>query len=116
MTERTHILHTAQLKNNCPTCYGNDGMEFTFTQSEKENAFFKKPSSKIEETLYCHNCKTTIYPVNWTEDIELVYEYNKKLVETYRHHLKIKPLLYVVIIIAILVVATAAYFLLNYIS
>lgn len=112
MKERTHILHTAQLKNNCPTCYGNDGLEFTFTQKEKENSFYKKPSSKIDEILYCHNCKTTIYPVNWTNDIELVYDYNKKIAETHRHYLQIKPLSYILIILAIVLIAAVVYFLL----
>lgn len=113
MTRKTHIIHTAQLKNNCPTCYGNDGLEFTFTQSEKDNLFFKKPSSKIEESLYCHNCKTNIYPVNWTEDIERVYDYNKKLAEISRHHLKVKPLFYILIIVAIIVIAALVYILLD---
>lgn len=113
MKEKTHILHTSQIKNNCPTCYGNDGLEFTFSQEEKENAFFKKPSSKIDELLYCHNCKTTIYPVNWTDDIELVYNYNKKIAETYRHYLQVKPLLYVLIILAVILIAAGVYFLLG---
>lgn len=113
MNQRTHIIHTAQLKNNCPTCYGNDGMEFTFTQDEKENALWNKPDAVIKEILYCHNCKTTIYPVNWTDDIELVYEYNKKLAETHRHHLRVKPLAYILLFGSVIVIAALVYFLLN---
>lgn len=113
MKNRTYILHTAQLKNNCPICFGNDGLEFTFTQKEKENAFLKKPDSEIERILYCHNCKSTIYPVDWTEDIELVYAYNKKLAETKRHVVKVKPLLYFSIIFGVILVGAGVYFLLN---
>lgn len=109
MSQRTNTLHTARLKNNCPTCFGTDGLEFTFAQDEKENALFHKPNSKIDEALYCHNCKNAIYPVNWTEDIELVYNYNKKLAETNRQYLKVKPLFYILIIAAIIVVAVASY-------
>lgn|SRR5690554_3664836 len=109
MSQKTNTLHTARLKNNCPTCFGTDGLEFTFAQDEKENALFQKPNSKIDEALYCHNCKNVIYPVNWTEDIELVYNYNKKLAETNRQYLKVKPLFYILIIAAIIVVAVATY-------
>lgn len=114
MAKRTHILHTAQLKNNCPTCFGNDGLEFTFTQEENENSFRTKPSQEIEQILYCHNCITYIYPVDWTEDIERVHDYNRKLAETKRHHLKIKPLTYILILIGISIVAAAVYFALQH--
>lgn len=114
MTRKTHNLHTARLKNNCPTCFGTDGLEFTFKQEEKENAFFTKPSPQIDESLYCHNCKHMIYPVNWNEDIERVYDYNKKIAETQRQYLKVKPLLYIVILAAIIVVAATIYLLIPF--
>lgn len=113
MTTKTHTLHTARSKNNCPTCFGTDGLEFTFTQSEKDTPLFKKPAKLIEEKLYCHTCKTDIYPVNWTEDIERVHEYNKKIAETNKHYLKVKPLFYILITVAIIIVATGIYFLIN---
>ncbi len=111
MSDKTHILHEARLKNNCPTCFGTDGLELTFSQNEKETALFKKPASKIDETLYCHNCKNTIYPVNWTEDIERVYDYNRKIAETYRRYLKVKPLFYILIILAVVVIGAVIYML-----
>lgn len=113
MTHKTHELHSARLKNNCPTCFGADGLEFTFTQRENENGFFIKPSSQIDESLYCRNCKTTIYPVNWTEDIERVYDYNRKIAETQRQYLKVKPLSYIIIFAAIVVVAAGIFLLIN---
>lgn len=110
MTTKTHTLHTARIKNNCPTCFGSDGLEFTFSQEEKETIFQKKTAKQIDEKLYCHTCKNPIYPVNWTEDIERVYHYNKKIAETNRIGLKVKPLLYIVILLAIIIVATGVYF------
>jgi len=112
MSQKSNILHKALLKNNCPTCFGTDGLELTFIQGEKENAFFHKPDSTIGESLYCHNCKNPIYPVNWTEDIERVYNYHKKLSETKRQHLRIKPLFYILIIAAIIVSTAVGYILL----
>lgn len=113
MSNKTNTLHTARLKNNCPTCFGSDGLEFTFAQDKRENAFFHKPNSKIDETLYCHNCNNAIYPINWTADIDLVYNYNKKLAETKRQYLKVKPLFYILILVAITVVAGVTYALIS---
>lgn|SRR5690554_5101627 len=110
MTRQTHILHTAQLKNNCPTCFGADGLKFTFKQEEKENVFVVKPSCQMEESLYCHNCNTMIYPVNWDIDIERVYDYNKKIAETKRRSLKVKPLSYIVIFGGAVLLAVGIYY------
>ncbi len=109
MSRKTHILHIARLKNNCPTCGGTNGLELTFTQDEKENAFLHRPNPKIDDRLFCHNCKNPIYPVNWTEDIERVYDYNKKIAESHRKYLKVNPLLYILIFAAIILVAATLY-------
>ena len=111
MKTKNHLLHTSRLKNNCPTCFGTDGLEITFTQEEKETPFFKKPATDIEHTLFCHTCKNSIYPVNWTDDIERVFDYNKKIAETNKHYLKVKPLFYILIVAAIILVAAVVYFL-----
>jgi hypothetical protein len=109
MKNKTHTLHTARLKNNCPICFGTDGLEITFTQEEKETPLFKKPALQIDEKLYCHTCHNNIYPVNWTEDIERVYDYNKKIAETYKQYLKVKPLFYILVVVAIFLVAAIVY-------
>ena len=111
MSSKIHSLHTARLKNNCPTCFGTDGMEFTFTQTEKETLFFKKPATKIDNRLYCHTCKNDIYPVSWTEDIERVFDYNKKIAETNKQYLKVKPLFYILVIAAIVLISAVVYLL-----
>lgn len=109
MKTKIHTLHTANLKNNCPTCFGTDGLEFTFTQEEKETPLFKKPALQINETLYCKTCNNAIYPVNWTEDIERVFDYNKKIAETHKKYLMVKPLFYILIVLAIVLVAALIY-------
>lgn len=111
MQNKTNTLHTARLKNNCPTCFGTDGLEINYTQAEKETLLFKKPATDIEHTLYCHTCKNQIFPVNWTEDIERVFDYNKKIAETNKQYLKVKPLFYISIVVAIVLVAAVIYFL-----
>jgi hypothetical protein len=74
----THALHAARLKNNCPECFTNDGLEFSFSQEQTIRKLFTRASKDISEKLYCHTCKNTIYPVNWNDDIERVHEYHKK--------------------------------------
>ncbi len=111
MSKTTHTLHSARLKNNCPTCFGTEGLEITFTQEEEETPFFKKPATQIDEKLYCHTCHNSIYPVNWTEDIERVFDYNKKIAETNKQYLKVKPLFYILTVVAIVLVAAVVYLL-----
>lgn len=74
----THPLHAARLKNNCPECFANDGLEFSFTQEQITKKLFTRAEKNISEKLYCHSCENTIYPVNWNDDIERVHEYHKK--------------------------------------
>ncbi|PHR11502.1 MAG: hypothetical protein COA40_11165 [Aequorivita sp.] len=111
MKSKTHTLHKARLKNNCPICFGTDGLELTFTQKEKDTPLFKTPATQIDEKLYCYTCNNTIYPVNWTEDIERVFDYNKKIAETNKQFLKVKPLFYILVIMAIVMVAAIVYIL-----
>ena len=74
----TNALHAARLNNNCPECFANDGLEFSFTQEQITKKLFTRAEKNISEKLYCHSCENTIYPVNWNEDIERVYRYHKK--------------------------------------
>ena len=111
MTETTHILHTAKLNNNCPECYDNNGLELTFTQLEKENRFYSKASKEIDSVMHCNKCDTTIYPVSWTEDLERIFEYNRKLANPKPSGLKLKPLAYLIILLDAILIAALIYFL-----
>ena len=113
MSKKTQVLHTARLNNNCPECFSTEGLEITFTQDQKETLFFKKTSKEIPEKLFCHTCKNPIYPINWTEDIERVYDYNKKIAETNKQYLKVKPLFYIMILLATALCAFGVYYLIT---
>ncbi|RDK88810.1 hypothetical protein [Marinirhabdus gelatinilytica] len=106
----THTLHTARLNNNCPTCFATNGLELTFTQDKKENKFFEKAEKEIKSTMYCHTCNQTIFPVNWTNDIERVYNYNLKLAEPMSGAVKLKPLFYIIILVDALLLAALIYY------
>ena len=114
MQVTNHILHTARLTNNCPTCFANDGLEFTFSQKETNTKYYTKAAHTISETLYCHNCTTTIYPVNWTDDIERVYQYNKKLVQERNSKIRPKAITYVLLALLVAIITTGVLFFVNY--
>ena len=66
------------LKNNCPECYSNTGMKLTFKQRFIETSFYKRITNDITHTISCNTCHSTIYPVQWDEHIERVFEYQQK--------------------------------------
>ncbi len=113
METKKHLLHSARISNNCPECFQTDGLEFSFSQDEKETQLFKKASTKIEEVLYCHNCNSVVYPVNWNDDIERVYQYHKKQAKPFSASYKLKPLAYLIIVVDIIVLAAIIYLLTN---
>lgn len=109
MSRTEHILHKAKLKNNCPECYATDGLEISFVQIELETRLYKKYETTVDETLFCHTCGNVIYPVNWTEDIERVYQYNKKQAIVKDSTFQLKPISYGVILLSIVVVGIVVY-------
>jgi len=110
MKKTENTVHTAKLSNNCPTCYATDGLELSFNQSIKENVFYSKASTKTVDQLYCKTCNNVIYPVDWNEDIERVYDYNKKLAVPKKTGYTLKTLSYWVIAIDLLIIAGIAYY------
>jgi hypothetical protein len=113
METKKHLLHSARINNNCPECFSTDGLEFSFSQNEKETQLYRKASQKIEEVLFCHSCGHTIYPVNWNDDIERVYSYHKKLANPQRPGYKLKPLAYLIILIDLIVLGVIIYLLIT---
>jgi len=111
MNTSKHILHNAKLNNNCPECYASNGLEISFSQVEVENNFYSKNLKTIEETLYCHSCKNVIYPVNWTEDIERVYQYHKKQASPKSSKAHLKPIAYGIIALGCIGIVSLIYFL-----
>ena len=110
MNTINQLLHSARINNNCPECFSTEGLEFSFSQEENENKLYSKASSKIEEKLYCHNCNHIIYPVNWTEDIERVYSYHKKLATPKSSAIKLKPLALILIVSDLILLGVLIYY------
>lgn len=112
MKKKKNTLHTARLNNNCPECFKDDGLELTFSETEQKRTLGRKETT-FNDTLYCHSCKHTIYPVNWTPDIEKVYEYHKKQAVLTQPATGRQPLLYGLIVLGVLIFIAALFFLLK---
>jgi len=111
MEKKTRVLHTAKINNNCPECYSTDGLEFIFSQEEVENKLYSKANKEVVETLHCQTCDQDIYPVNWTQDIERVYDYHRKVAKPKSSGIKLKPLAYLLILTDALIIAWIIYYL-----
>jgi len=99
------ILKQTPLNNNCPECYATDGMELSFKQEEVKTKFWKQTKGTIIEHIYCRKCENEIYPGQWTEDIERVYNYHKKTVVAQPSSKKYTPLSYFLFVMALIEIA-----------
>jgi hypothetical protein len=78
MDEHLITVKEMPLNNNCPECYGKDGLLITFKQKVIETKLYKSITSDIQLEIKCTTCHTTIYPVQWTDEIERVVKYQRK--------------------------------------
>ncbi len=98
MNEKLITIKEVSLKNNCPECYSTEGLILTFKQKFKETNLYKSITSDVVDELACTKCTTTIYPVSWTDDIERVYDYQKKAFTPKKASIKLKRLAWVLFI------------------
>jgi len=108
MGTTTKTYYTAQLKNNCPVCFANDGMVVSFKQKWKENRLLRKATNDLNYAIACEHCTSTIYPVQWTDDIERVFEFHQKMAKPERFR-KLKPLAFMIIGLCIVGIAIGVF-------
>lgn len=113
MSKTAHLIHQATLKNNCPECFATNGIKISFYQEEKENAVQTKASNMIKTALQCQTCHSYIYPIQYTEDIERVYEYHYKQALPLKRKSKWKPLAFVLLLLLICAFSICVYFILG---
>lgn len=101
-------FYKASLRNNCPQCFSTNGLELEFHQQWVENAWVRYTAKTVKEVLHCEHCQSAIYPVNWSQDIERVYQYHLKLAQK-PSQFKIKPLLWTVVVALAIVLFGLAY-------
>ena len=107
-TEKNYIIKEADITNNCTECF-NQGLKLTFYQKHTYNAFFHKTTNQVTHKIICNKCDSTIYPVNWTEDIERVFNYYNKLVVPDRKSIRFTLLFYSLLFAFLLIIAGLVY-------
>jgi hypothetical protein len=112
MAEVKHHIHQALIKNNCPNCFSDQGLQLDIFQTENDNIFCKKASKEVRSTLYCPRCESEIFPISWDADIERVEAYHRKLAKKLQPNYRLKPLGYAVPALVVVLMAAAVYLLL----
>ncbi len=102
------VIKDAEITNNCPECF-NQNLKLSFYQKHTYNPFFHKTTSEVTHEIKCKKCFSMIYPVNWTPDIERVFEYYNKLVEPKKPTIKFTVLFYVVLLVLLAIIGGAIY-------
>lgn len=110
MSEKLITIKEYALNNNCPECYSNNGLRLTFKQKVIETNFFKSITKDIQSSMACKTCNTTIYPVQWTDDIERVFEYHQKALEPKKASTYLKKQTWVIVILIMVVLLAALFY------
>lgn len=114
MPEKFIEVKEVNLKNNCPVCYSNEHLRITFYQKLKDSKLYKWLTSEVKNEMTCGNCESTIYPVQWDDDIERVFEYHQKAFQPQKSTFRLKKLAWIVIIfVALAIIAALVTFLYN---
>lgn len=107
--EKNLVLKEADITNNCPECY-NQELKLTFFQKHTYNAFYHRTTNEVTHEIKCKKCNSIIYPVNWTPDIERVFDYYNKLVSPDRPSVRFTTLFFIILILMIALVGAGVYF------
>ncbi|WP_350286417.1 hypothetical protein [uncultured Croceitalea sp.] len=92
------VIKEADITNNCPECF-NQELKISFYQKHKYNPFYHRTTSEVSSEIKCKKCFSIIYPVNWTSDIERVFEYYNKLVQPEKTTVRFTTLFYIILLL-----------------
>ncbi len=106
--EKQYIIKEADITNNCTVCY-NQELRLTFYQKHTFNAFYHKTTDEITYKIQCKKCGSVIYPVDWTPDIERVFNYYSKLVRPDRKSVRFTTLFYALLFLFLVLVVGITY-------
>ena len=107
--EKKIVIKDADITNNCPECY-NQELKLTFYQKHTLNPFYQRTTAEVTHEIKCKKCHSIIYPVNWTPDIERVFDYYNKLVRPDRPSVRFTTLFFILLILILCLVSAAVYF------
>ena len=91
-------IKTESLSNHCPECFSTEGLQLSFKQEFNETRFYKSVTNDIVYELNCNICNTEIFPVRWTDAIERIIDYKKKVFTPKSKSFKLKRLAWILLI------------------
>lgn len=106
--EKKVVIKEATITNNCPKCFNRE-LKLTFYQRHTYGRFFDRTTKDISHEIKCTKCNSLIYPVDWTEDIERVYQYYQKMATADKASIRFTTLFYILALILIAIIAGAVY-------
>ncbi|MEO9891450.1 hypothetical protein [Aurantibacter sp.] len=106
--EKLEVIQESVITNNCPQCFNQD-MKLTFYQKHRYSKLFHKVTNEITHQVQCKTCDSFIYPIDWTPDIERIFDYKRKMVTPEKASVKYTGLFYGLILFLIALVAGAVY-------
>ena len=104
MTETFVTIKEVSLNNNCPECFSKDGLRLIFKQRFVETKFYKSITKTVKTELNCETCNNPIYPVNWTNDIDRVVEYQEKAFTPKKTSMYFKPPFWIAISLIFIII------------
>ena len=102
--EKLVTIKQANLTNNCPECFNQD-LKLSFFQKHRFGKLSHRTTNEVTHQMVCNTCKSTIYPVKWTDDIERTFKYYQKMVVPEPSSLQFTSLFYILLLLLIAVVA-----------
>ncbi|MCK7589186.1 hypothetical protein M0G43_01230 [Subsaxibacter sp. CAU 1640] len=113
MEDKFFTVKEVALNNHCPECYSTDGLRLTFKQKFVENTFYRAISKDTKHSIVCETCGTDIYPVQWTDDLERVVEYQERAFVPKAATFKLKNLTWIILVVVIAIVVLLNVYLFN---
>lgn len=106
--ERLVVIKEAEITNNCPVCF-NQKLGLTFFQRHTYNPLYHKTTKDVSHEIKCKKCGSVIYPVDWTDDIERVFDYYNKLVKPNKKSVRFTTLFFVLLLLILGAIGTLVY-------
>ncbi len=107
-TDKLEVIKEATLKSNCPECF-NQNLKLTFYQKHRYGQLFHRTTNEVTNQIVCDKCGSDIYPAKWTDDIDRLFEYYKKMVTPEKASTKFTGLFYGLIAFISALIGVAVY-------
>jgi hypothetical protein len=106
--EKLVIIKEADITNNCPECFNQD-MKIAFFQKHTYGRLIHRTTNEVTHQIKCKKCNSIIYPVNWTDDIEKIFDYYQKMATPHKASIQFTSLFYVLLLFLVVLVGAGVY-------